>query len=99
MTTIFRDRTGRDIRVGDLLRTHHFTVGKRKYWQYFLVFRLEGHWRAAHPDQIPTRGLSLDSSVGLRLVASDPTCEIIAGYACQGNELGYEDRCRVSETT
>jgi hypothetical protein len=85
------DVTGREIRSGDLLRRPHFVGRRRKqHYQYFVVFGFRGTMRAAHPHLIP-QGSLLEASVPLALV-KDAT--IIAGYACRGDEVSFEDRPR-----
>lgn len=92
---IYRDCTGREIRVGDLLQAEHFRVGEKTRWQYFLVFEFEDELRAGHPHELPHTGFGISGSFPLRFVVANPTCRIIAGYACQGRELSFEDRPRV----
>jgi hypothetical protein len=88
----FRDIKGREIREGDLLREFHFTgFNRKKYYMYKLAFLLDGkYWRAAHIHEIPQKGLGINGSVPLELVA--PHAEIIDGYACVGDETSFEDR-------
>lgn len=87
------DSTGREIRSGDLLRLFHFVGPRRKrYFQYFMAFRADGHWRAIQVYLIPEKGLSSTSGIPLHLLAGQ--AEIIDGYACEGHELSYEDRPR-----
>lgn len=90
------DASGREIRVGDLLRVNHFVGRRRKqHHMYFLVFELAGQLRAAHTHLIPKTGLSTDSSLPLTVVLRlSPDATIIDGYACLEGELSFEDRPR-----
>ena len=91
-----RDRTGREICEGDLLKTYHFTgARKKRYWLYHVVVRNDTDLCL---DLVPTQylaGEAFQNGGRCRLRQEYVTdSEIISGFG-PGGILSFEDRPRV----
>ncbi len=96
MNKILRDTTGREIRVGDLIRTPHFIGARRKqYYLYRIVYDWEGYLYMISL-QDATKIVS-GFSKGCPVSALHDKATILCGYACKGDEISFEDRERVKD--
>lgn len=94
------DRTGRDIRVGDVLKVFHFEGGRRK--KHFMYKHVVGE--TATPSGVPLFEVDHLSSVPrppyylMKDGRVHPDFEIVQGIetAQDGNILCFEDRPRVT---
>lgn len=91
---VFRDKLGRQIYAGDLLKSFHFTgPRKKKYWLYHVAVEENGRM-----EMVPTAHLSPDKiNQGGRCPISKEladNCEIIDGFGPNGT-IDYEYRPKI----
>jgi hypothetical protein len=95
----YRDKTGREIVPGDLLKTFHFTgARKRRHWLYHTVVQEEGRlWLVPtcwlEPTKVSGGGRCCIGWLDTALDGFLRDCEIISGHG-PGAILSYEDRPR-----
>ena len=92
---MIRDKNGREIREGDVLKVFHFTGARRKrYYMYKLVAEFNGVLCGVDIGQLATK--PRDEAHRYQLRAGDMgQTEIVEGFACKEGETSFEDRPRL----